>query len=387
LTKKPGFLSKLKSAFTRHKGTVVEISDKVISSLEEQLRQTPNNFRLRLKLADSYLIYGEREKALAEYCKSARLYLEHDFTPLAVAIYKKILNEEPQHLEANLELGHIYQQKKFYADATSYFRVAFDNYRENGLNNNALQTLETIIEIAPDKEPFRILLQELFPDHRESEKSIYSDIIVTHTQTPPKPRPLLGNSDDPDLFFDLGAELGDEIEKINDFSITETGTDEAQENLQEHGVEKIFQTLESTLYKHKNSTDSDRFYYNLALSYNELKMPEQALLESEKVLKLTNFRLPALLLRSRIFLSQGSPSTALSQIQQGLLEKGLSRQDFLTFKLQLGLILKEMGHCPQALEAFHEAYSLDPNNKELADEISALENSADQTKSTRLQPG
>ncbi len=375
MTKKPGFLSRLKNAFTRHKDTAVEISDEDISSLEEQLKQTPNNFRLRLRLADSYLTRGERERALEEYCKSARLYLKHDFTPLAVATYKKIINEEPQHLEANLELGRIYRQNKFYADATTYFRTAFDAYRENGLNDDALQTLETIIEIAPDKEPYRLLLHELFPEHRESEKSIYSDIIITHTQTQPEPRPPSESNDETNLFFDLGAELGDEFEKIDSFPINGTGNNEAEGNLQEHGVEKIFQTLKSTLHEDKDDTDSDKFHYNLALAYNELKMPEQALLESEEALKSTNFRLPALLLRSRIFLDQGSPSTALSQIQQGLLEKGLSREDFLTFKSQLGMILKEMGHYPQALEAFLEAYSLDPDNKELADEISTLENS------------
>ena len=151
MIKKPSFFSRLKNALTRQKDTAVEISDKVIDSFEEQLKQNPNNFRLRLKLADTYLARGEREKALDEYCKSARLYLEHDFTPLAVATYKKILNEEPLHLEANLELGRIYRQKKFFADATSYFRKAFDYYHENSLNDKALQTLEIIIEIAPDK--------------------------------------------------------------------------------------------------------------------------------------------------------------------------------------------------------------------------------------------
>jgi cytochrome c-type biogenesis protein CcmH/NrfG len=33
-----------------------------------------------------------------------------------------------------------------------------------------------------------------------------------------------------------------------------------------------------------------------------------------------------------------------------------------------------MGHHPQALVAFREAYSLDPENQELSDEIDALEN-------------
>lgn len=380
MAKKPGFFSRLKNALTRQKDTATEISDKAIGALEEQLEKNPNNFRLRLKLADSYLTHGEREKALEEYCKSARLYLEHDFTPLAIATYKKILNEEPSHLEANLELGRIYRQNKFYADATSYFRKAFEVYQEKELKSQALQTLEIIIEIAPDKEPYRLLLHELFPDHQEEEKSIYSDIIVTHAKPQPKGRQLPHeNLDQNENFFDLGAELGDEITQI---STNKSIVNDPEESLQAHGVEEIFQTLKTTFKEEKNNPDADKFHYNLALAYNELKLPEQALQESEEALKSTNFRIPALLLRSRIFLSQGSPSAALSQIQQGLLEKGLTRQEFLTFKTQLGLILKEMGHYPQALEAFREAHSLDPENEELSNEISSLENLDDHPQTT-----
>ncbi|MCK5539427.1 MAG: tetratricopeptide repeat protein [Deltaproteobacteria bacterium] len=377
MTTKPGFFSKLKNAFTRQKDTATDISDEVISSLEDQVRQAPNNFRLRLKLADTCLARGEREKALEEYCSIARLYLEHDFTPLAVATYKKILTEEAKHLEANLELGRIYRQKKFYADATSCFREAFNYYQENALTDKALQTLETIIEIAPNKEPYRLLLKELFPNHQESSKSIYSDIIVTNKKPSSEPDLLPEESDDFDMFFDLGAELGEEIEEIEGCPTAESNTNNGEDEPQAHGVEEIFQTLKSTFQEDKDNHDSDKFHYNLALAYNELKMPEQALRESEEALKSTNFRLPALLLRSRIFLSQGSPSEALSQVQQGLLGKGLTRHDFLTFKMQLGLILKEMGHYPQALESFREAYSLDPENEELAREIYALENSTE----------
>ncbi len=376
MANKPGFLSRLKSAFTRQKDTAVDVSDEVIESLKERLQQNPNNFRLRLKLADSYLARGEREEALDEYCTSARLYTKQDFTPLAIATYKKILNEEPEHLEANLELGHIYQNKKFFADATTYLRRAFDNYHANGLKDKALQLLETIIEIAPDKEPYRLLIKELFPEHRENAKSIYSDIIVTKNEGSNKPEPFLDNNDEELSFFDLGAELGAEIDNIESSSDDSSEISEAMDSGQPHGVEEIFQTLKSTYKDDTNDADADKFHYNLALAYNELKMPDQALHESEEALKSNNFRLPTLLLRSRIFLDQGSPSSALSQVQQGLLEKGLTLQDFLTFKLQLGLILKEMGHHPQALEAFREAHSLDPANQELANEIEALEDSA-----------
>ncbi|MBN2810159.1 MAG: tetratricopeptide repeat protein [Deltaproteobacteria bacterium] len=377
MTKKTGLFSRFKSAFTRQKDTAVDISAETVAALEDQLRRSPNNFRLRLKLADTYLTQGDREKALAEYCNSARLYLEHDFTPLAIATYKKILSQEPLHLEANLELGRIYRQNKFYADATAYYRQAFAYYKENDLTEKALQTLETIIEIAPDKEPYRQMLQELFPEHQEREKSVYSDIIVTRAAPAPAASPVAAGdipaeSDDEDSFFDLGAELGEAIDEI---SIHENAGDHPEETSRTHGVEAIFQTLKTTLQDEPHTPETDKFHYNLALAYNELKLPEQALLESEEALKSPNFRLPALLLRSRIFLSQGALSAALSQVQQGLLEKRLTRNDFLTFKTQLGLILQEMGHHPQALEAFREAYALDPENEELARTISAIEDS------------
>ena len=375
MAKKLGFFSRLKNAFTRQKDSAVDISDEVIEAIEAQLKQNPNNFRLRLKLADTYLTRGERENALEEYCKSARLYIENDFTPLAIATYKKILNEDPDHLEANLELGRIYQQKKFYADATTYLHKAFNFYNANDLNEKALKVLETILEIAPDKEPYQLMIKEIFPEHQENAKSIYSDIIITKQEGATKPGPTTENHATDDSFFDLSAELGIEIDEIGDDSTIDTGELNSAKADEPHGVEEIFQTLKSTYQDDTNDSDTEKFHYNLAMAYNELKMPEQALQESEESLKSNNYRLPTLLLRSRIFMSQGSLSTALSQVQQGLLEKGLTLQDFLTFKMQLGFILKEMGHIPQALEAFREAHSLDPENQELANEIESLENS------------
>ncbi len=375
MAKKLGFFSRLKSAFTRQKDSAVDISDEVIEAIKAQLKQNPHNFRMRLKLADSYLTRGEREEALEEYCKSARLYIENDFTPLAIATYKKILNEDPDHLEANLELGRIYQQKKFYADATTYLHKAFNFYHANKLTEKALKVLETILEIAPDKEPYQLMIKEIFPEHRENAKSIYSDIIITRPEGATESELITENCETDDSFFDLSAELGIEIDSIGDDSTIDTGTLNAMKDSGPHGVEEIFQTLKSTYQDDTNDSDTEKFHYNLAMAYNELKMPEQALQESEESLKSNNFRLPTLLLRSRIFMSQGSLSSALSQVQQGLLEKGLTLQNFLTFKMQLGLILKEMGHAPQALEAFREAHSLDPENQELANEIESLENS------------
>jgi len=376
LNKKIGLLSKFKRVFTRRPAKKEpEFSDQAVSELEELIKANPGNFRLRLKLADIYQLRGEKEKAQEAYLTNARLYLENDFIPLAIATYKKILNDDPNHLDANLEISQIYRKKKFFADATAHLRRVFDYYLENQLTGQALETLETLISIAPDKEPFRQLQRELFPEHQEKERSIYSDIIVTG-------KSQSAQSDDSELaelaemsgdFFDLGQELGAEIIIPEEPSANVTRIEDSDLDLDEHGIEKIFQTMKSTFEEEKKDTDADKFHYNMVLAYYELNMLEQALKESEILLKSDNFRLPTLLLRSRILLDQGSLNAALSQAQQGLLEKGLTRHDFITLKTQLGMILKEMGHLTRALEALKEAYDLEPGNQELSQEIAQLE--------------
>ena len=376
MSNKIGLLSKFKRVFSRRSAQKEpDYSDRTVSALEEQVKANPGNFRLRMKLADTYHLRGEREKAQETYLATARLYHEKDFIPLAIATYKKILNEDPNHLEANLEIAQIYRKKKFYADAVTYLRPAFDYYLENQLTGQALETLETIIAIAPEKEPFRQLQKELFPEHQEKARSIYSDIIVTGksqsspTGTAGAAAPAGGGAD----FFDLELELGDNVITIDEPPANVTSIEDSEIDFDEHSIAKVFETMKSTFEEEKKDTDTDKFHYNMVVAYYELNMPEQALEESEELLKSDNFRLPALLLRSRILLEQGSLNAALSQAQQGLLEKGLTRQDFIALKTQLGMILKEMGHLPRALQALREAYDLEPGNQELSDEIAKLE--------------
>ncbi len=372
MSKKPGLLSKFKRVFTRRAArNEPDVSDQAITGLEEQIKANPGNFRLRLKLADLYQLRGDREKAQEAYLTNARLYHKNDFIPLAIATYKKILNEDPNHLDANLEIANIYCNKKFYADATTYLRRAFDYYLENQSNDQALETLETIISIAPDKEPYRKLQRELFPEYQEKARSVYSDIIVTGKSQSSQPEtiePAAGGD-----FFDLATELGDDVVAIEEPPANVTSIEESNADFAEHGIEKVFQTMKSTFEEEKKGADADKFHYNMVLAYYELNMLEQAMAESEVLLKSDNFRLPTLLLRSRILQEQGALNSALSQAQQGLLEKGLTRQDFITLKTQLGMILKEMGHLPRALQALKEAYDLEPGNQELSIAIAELE--------------
>ncbi|RLB71978.1 MAG: hypothetical protein DRH04_00575 [Deltaproteobacteria bacterium] len=369
------FLQKIKGLFSSKEKTDSTIST-TVNLYRQQLAENSKNFRIRIKLAELLLSSGEKEEALAEYVTAARLYLDHGFSPMAIAVYKKILKVDPEHMDANLQLARIYQRENLFADAITYYQKVFEFYQNNDQPNEALSILEKILEIAPDKGKFRRMMHKLFPDFQEAEKSTYSDIIITDQSGKNMPFDKHDGPDEED-FFDLNAELSEEF-NAPDSSMEQEMTAIEIENEEDIGVEQVFETLKKTFAEDADKTSEDdinqqKFHYNMALAYHELGMTEQALDESNAALQFDSFRVPTLLLRGRIFREMGDLQESLSQFQQGLRERGLRRQDFLTFKYELGLTFKQMDDPVRALESFREAYSINPEFENVAAEISSLE--------------
>lgn len=369
----PGFFKKFKDLFSAKKKTDSAAAT-TIEVYRHQLAENSKNFRIRIKLAELLLTAGEKEEAINEYSTAARLYLDHGFSPMAIAVYKKIIKIDPEHVDANLQLARIYQRENLFADAITYYQQVFELYQQDDQPNEALGILEKILEIAPDKEKFRRMMHRLFPDFQEAEKSIYSDIIVAE-KADEKNDNLEVNAAEEESFFDLSAELSGELNTLNgnlDQGISDI------DNEDDIGVEQIFQTLKKTFAEEGDKTAEDdinqqKFHYNMALAYSELGMTEQALEASNAALQFAAFRVPTLLLRGKIFRETGNLQESLSQFQQGIRERGLRREDFLSFKYELGLTFKLMDDPLRALDSFREAYSIDPEFKNIAEEISSLE--------------
>jgi tetratricopeptide (TPR) repeat protein len=372
LAPSPRFFKKFKALFSANKKTDSAV-DSTINVYRHQLAENSKNFRIRIKLSELLLTTGEKEEAIAEYCTAARLYLDHGFSPMAIAVYKKIIKVDPGHVDANLQLARIYQRENLFADAITYYQQVFELYQQDDQPNEALGILEKILEIAPDKEKFRRMMHRLFPDFQEAKKSVYSDIIVAdHSE---KNGNLEVNTAEGANFFDLSAELSGELNTLS--SNLDQGISDS-DNEEDIGVEQIFQTLKKTFAEEGDKTSEDdinqqKFYYNMALAYSELGMTEQALEESNTALQFASFRVPTLLLRGKIFRETGDLQESLSQFQQGIRERGLRRQDFLSFKYELGLTFKQMDDPLRALDSFREAYSIDPEFENIAEEISSLE--------------
>ncbi|MBN2333001.1 MAG: tetratricopeptide repeat protein [Deltaproteobacteria bacterium] len=373
MSQSTGFFSKVKNIFSKQQKSSRQSAAPTVEEYRRQIQGNPKNFRIRIKLADQLLSGKMTDEALTEYNTAAKHYVDHGFAPMAIALYKKITKIDPDHLDANLSLARIYQRENLYADAITYYQQAFEYYQKKRQPEKALGILEKIIDIAPDKEKFRSMLHNLFPEFQEAEKSIYSDIIVADETG--KSRAAATVSDQDGDFFDLGAELSDDVSTLSDSLDSHQPGGNVRDDI---GVEQIFQILKETFKEGREQSasedvDQQKFHYNMALAYKELGMPEQALEESKVALNFTAFRIPTLLLRGRLYHEQGNMQESLSQFQQGLRERGLTRKDFMVFKYEMGLIFKELEDSSRALEAFREAASVDPNYEQVAQKIAALE--------------
>jgi len=368
---------KVRSFFSKKKKS--DETDNLVNleQYRQQLEENPKNYRIRLKLAETLLALGREDEAVHEYNETANMYTDHGFSPMAVAVYKKILKIDPEHLEANLNLARIYKLENLNADAITYYQQVFAIHQEAGRQEEAVAVLEKILEIAPDREKFRQQFRQFLPELEEPEKSSYSDLIITDRS--PDSNLEMGADKEGDDFFDLGAELSGELSTLNADVAAGLQLDSEEANI---GVEQVFETLKKTVQENRGDAgdedvEQQKFHYNMALAYREVGMLEQALEESRIVMNFASFRVRAFLLTGRIYRDLDQLSEALSQFQQGLREVGLNRQDFLSLKYELGLTFREMNEIDRALETFREVYLLDPEYKNVSAEIAALEEGAE----------
>ena len=90
---------------------------KAIQECLRQVEKAPRDRRLRLKLGDLYLKNGEKEKAVNEYLKAADLNAEEELNFRAIAIYKKIVSIDPEHIGAFHRMAKLYLEEDLLGDA------------------------------------------------------------------------------------------------------------------------------------------------------------------------------------------------------------------------------------------------------------------------------
>ncbi|HSB30966.1 MAG TPA: tetratricopeptide repeat protein [Candidatus Sulfobium mesophilum] len=134
--------------------------DKAISEWEKLITEIPDGNAFNI-IGDLYLKKGDKNKAVEFLHKAAVYFRQEGFSLKALALYKKVLNVDPNDPDSLLALGELSEEKGLPADAIKYYLAAADRLSKMGKKDGALDVYWKILSLSPSNIPLRIKVVEV----------------------------------------------------------------------------------------------------------------------------------------------------------------------------------------------------------------------------------
>ncbi len=136
--------------------------DRAISEYQKAASLDPNDTAVRLRLGELYIKAGMKEEAIKEYTDAARMNTQKGFYLKAIAIYKQVLKIDNTILDIHYKLADLYTKQRLIADAISEYSFIVGTYEKKGRDEDVLELVKKMAEVAPDNVGVRLKLAELY---------------------------------------------------------------------------------------------------------------------------------------------------------------------------------------------------------------------------------
>jgi pilus assembly protein FimV len=169
---------------------------------------------------------------------------------------------------------------------------------------------------------------------------------------------------DEDDFFDLAAELEQELGEENEPA-------EAMSE-EEQSLEEIFREFKKGVEQQLDSEDYDT-HYNLGIAYKEMGLIDEAIGEFQLASKDPKRTIECCSMLGLCFLEKGMPQLAVKWYTKGLEVPEITDDEHLGLMYDLGLAYLEVGDTTSAHKVFLEIYGSNSNYRDIASRIKQLE--------------
>ena len=136
--------------------------DKAVKEYLRIVQEDPRDVRVWLKIGDLYAKKGAKQDAIETYLKVARFYHDQGFFLKAVAVYKQILKLDPRLVDVILKLAELYRQLGLMSDAMQHFESVAAHFHREGNTKEALAAVKKLVDLDPENVATRIKLAELY---------------------------------------------------------------------------------------------------------------------------------------------------------------------------------------------------------------------------------
>ena len=333
------------------------------------VQKEPENAKAHLKLAEIYQKKGEKQKAVEEYLLAADIFAKNNFYARAMAIYKQVPKQDPSLDHVYLKIADIYRKMGFLGDALAQYRLLAQYYDRTGMKDKALEVMSLMAEVDPQKSSVQ-----------EKGKGFKGGIRIPDSESG-TPGLAEGTADKflagekKETFFDLGAELEAagpaEMQGAKEISTSEKIS----------GVDEIFRELKETSGP---STVDPHFNYNMGVACREMGFIDDAIEQFQIALNQGQSPFEAANVLALCFKEKRMWADARQAFEKALRVQGISQEQKLRVKYELGLLYKEEGKAEEALEILREISAADQSYQDPKNGMARLKgNLKDRGKSSR----
>jgi tetratricopeptide (TPR) repeat protein len=176
-----------------------------------------------------------------------------------------------------------------------------------------------------------------------------------------------GLFDAEDDFFDLAAQLEEELSKEGALA----GDGLLVPQAQEQSLEEIVEGFKKGVAEHLSPTDYDT-HFNLGIAYREMGLLDEAIGEFQLAAKDPRHLLVSCSMLGLCFVEKGIPELAVKWYHRGLEAPNLGEEDNLGLLYDLGCAYLQMGDHDTAYKTFVEVYGINTNYRDIVARIEEL---------------
>src|SRR5512139_1018355 len=136
--------------------------DKAIAEWRKLVKDTPHDANIFNTIGDLCLKKNSKTEAVDAYRRAADILAEDGFTSKAIALYKKVLNIDPNQVEVHLKLGDMHAEKGLTGNALENYKVVTEYYTKLNKKAEALSIYQKMADLNPANISFRVKLAGIY---------------------------------------------------------------------------------------------------------------------------------------------------------------------------------------------------------------------------------
>ena len=297
-------------------------NDKIINDLKyfhKVIKKDPDNAKAHFSLAKIYHMMGEKEKANTEYLLAAENFSKGGLFAHAIAIYKKLIAQDPSQEQVYLKLAQTFKKMGFLGDAFLQYSKLLDYYNELGQKDKTLEIVRSMAEF--DQQKFSL-------DERAYLKYRLVKECLKSQETEDR-----GNRLNMEGFFDLDSAL-EKNEPIGLMGFKEISLDKI------YGFEEILKELKDLAGPSKAYPN---FNYHMGIACREMGFIDEAIEQFQISVEQGQNPFNAATLLGICFMDKEYFEKARETFEKVLMTEGISEEMILEVKDKLDLISKTEG--------------------------------------------